>query len=417
MAIRPGFSSPRFKNSAALEAVRKGQGAVKRGDRGAAVGLLREALHGQGLLSPTFDAETYAAVRAFQKAQGLAVDGVVGPTTLGVLDQHDAALLAREASATAAAAEPIYTVVDKDARIRSGPPDFVWDGGSRIPIFTRVEIRKLEGKNVQVVGLSGKSYKWTARSNLTTYHRDSPTLASVRLPPEILLQIDTDWPRLRRSLAGTHNRLGSLIKRFAAETKVDVAAVLAVWQIESAGLRHQPGRAIIRFENHHLFRRWGQKNERLYNQHFRHGGHNGVSGKPWRGHKYRKTKSGPFLPFHGKQVREYEVLELATKLAGEATALRCISIGGPQILISNHRLIGYRQPKAMYEAFQADERAHLLGFFDYCQQHGRRGSLIGRLRAKDWTGFASGYNGPGQADEYGALIGTAFREGERLFGA
>ena len=88
------WKSSRFKNSPALEAVRNGQRALKRGDRGAAVGLLREALQAQGLLSPTFDAETDDAVRAFQKAQGLADDGVVGPTTLGVLDERDAALLA-----------------------------------------------------------------------------------------------------------------------------------------------------------------------------------------------------------------------------------------------------------------------------------------------------------------------------------
>ena len=71
----------------------------------------------------------------------------------------------------------------------------------------------------------------------------------------------------------------------------------------------------------------------------------------------------------------------------------------------------------MYDAFQADERAHLLGFFDYCQRHGKRGSLISRLRAKDWTGFATGYNGPGQAERYGRWIGTAYDEGAWLFSA
>ncbi len=69
----------------------------------------------------------------------------------------------------------------------------------------------------------------------------------------------------------------------------------------------------------------------------------------------------------------------------------------------------------MYDTFQDDERAHLLGFFDYCQHHGKRGSLISRLRAKDWTGFATGYNGLGQAKRCGRLIGTAYDEGTRVF--
>ena len=69
----------------------------------------------------------------------------------------------------------------------------------------------------------------------------------------------------------------------------------------------------------------------------------------------------------------------------------------------------------MYAAFQKDERSHLLGFFDFCQHDGNKGRLLGRLRAKDWTGFASGYNGSGQAERYGKLIGEAFDEGIQLF--
>jgi hypothetical protein len=39
--------------------------------------------------------------------------------------------------------------------------------------------------------------------------------------------------------------------------------------------------------------------------------------------------------------------------------MRSISIGGPQILGSNYRMIGHPSPQAMYDAFQADERYHL----------------------------------------------------------
>lgn len=394
-----------------MRAVRNGERTLGRGDKGAAIHLLQEALLAQGFVVPEFDAEMASAVHSFQAAQGIVTDGIVGPKTLRALDAEEALrVMTAEADK-----DPVFAVVDADARIRSGPPGFKWVERSRIPLLTRVKIRSVEGKYVRVVGLAGKDYRWTARSNLGSYFKDSELLAKVPLAPEILLRIDASWPKLRRSLARTYARLGRLMSVLAKRAKIDRAAVLAVWQIESGGRRHTPGRAVIRFENHHFYQAWGKKKERLYNRHFRHGGHNGVSGSPWTQHKYRKWRSGGFRKFHGRQDLEYGVLELAIGLAGESTALKCISIGGPQILISNRRRIGYRTPKDMYTAFQRDERSHVLGFFDFCQHDGENGNLLGRLRAKDWTGFASAYNGTGQAERYGKLIGDAFEEGVRLF--
>ncbi len=394
-----------------MRAVRNGERTLERGDKGAVIHLLQEALLGQGFVVPDFDAELASAVEAFQAAQGITTDGVVGPKTLRALDAEEALrVMTAEVDK-----DPVFTVMDADARIRSGPPGFKWVGRSRIPLWTRVKIRAADGKYVRVVGLTGKEYRWTARSNLGSYFKDSELLAKVPLAPEILLRIDASWPRLRRSLAGTYARLGGSMSILAKRARIDRAAVLAVKQIESGGRRHTPGRAVIRFENHHFFKIWGHKKERLYNRHFRHGGHNGVPGSAWKRHEYRKGRFGGFRKFHGKQDLEYAVLELAIELAGERTALKCISIGGPQVLISNHRRIGYRTPKDMYAAFQKDERSHLLGFFDFCRHDGKKGKLLRRLRARDWTGFAAGYNGAGQAERYGKWIGDAFEEGLRLY--
>ena len=63
----------------------------------------------------------------------------------------------------------IYTVTDGDARVRTGPPHFNWDGRSRIPQFTRVRIAQEDGKYVLVNGLQGRSFGWTTRSNLTRF--------------------------------------------------------------------------------------------------------------------------------------------------------------------------------------------------------------------------------------------------------
>lgn len=59
------------------------------GDKGAAVGRLQAALAGAGfdpgVMDDIFGEHTLAAVAAFQRAEGLVVDGVVGPTTADAL--------------------------------------------------------------------------------------------------------------------------------------------------------------------------------------------------------------------------------------------------------------------------------------------------------------------------------------------
>ena len=301
----------------------------------------------------------------------------------------------------------VYTVTDGDARIRTGPPGFNWDGRSRIPLFTRVQITKENTKQAQVTGLRGKKLGWTARSNLARFFKDSDILQDAAMQPE------QTGPGTSR-LVQTYNRLGGLMDALSKETKINVSSCLAVWMVESAGRKHQKDKAIIRFENHLLFRRWGDEHANTYNKHFQHGGHNGISGRSWKNHKYRDGITNPFLGFHGKQTEEYRVLEIATGLAGAATALQCISIGGPQILVSHHKRIGYRSPMAMHNAFQRDERAHVLGFFDFCQSSSPASSLLEFLRKEEWISFAAGYNGSGQAQKYGGFIQENFENAQQL---
>jgi hypothetical protein len=247
------------------------------------------------------------------------------------------------------------------------------------------------------------------------YFKDDPLLARAALAPRTPIAIDRQWPAVRRALATAYNRLGGLIGALAGQTGIEVPAVLAIWQIESGGRQHMPGRAIIRFENHLFYRNWGQSNQALYNQHFRHGGYAGQPGRSWQGHEFRA--SAGFQPVHsGQQATEYRALELASRLAGQDLALRSISIGGPQILVSHYQLIGYASPRAMHDAFQADERAHVLGFFDFCR-HTRapsRGDLLRYLRERRWQDFARYYNGPGQVAAYGGHIQQAYGQATQL---
>ena len=61
---------------------------VKKGSKGDAVRKLQEILNGKGYkltVDGDFGSKTEAAVKAYQKANGLEVDGEVGPMTWGVL--------------------------------------------------------------------------------------------------------------------------------------------------------------------------------------------------------------------------------------------------------------------------------------------------------------------------------------------
>jgi hypothetical protein len=248
------------------------------------------------------------------------------------------------------------------------------------------------------------------------FYKDVKELQVAALTPASSLAMSPDWKSgdARKTLAKTYNRLGGLMDKLAEETGISASAVLAVWKVESGGKEHVPNAAIIRFENHLLFKLWGKANEAEYDKHFKHGGHAGVEGKSWHAHSFREGTTGDFTELHianNGQPLEYQVLDLAIKLAGKEIAYQCISIGGCQILISNYQMIGYESASDMYTAFQKDERSHVLGFFDFCQFKSgfgaSKGKMIGYLKDEKFVDFASGYNGPGQADAYGDLIEKA----------
>jgi hypothetical protein len=193
-------------------------------------------------------------------------------------------------------------------------------------------------------------------------------------------------------------------------------AVLAVWYVESGGRQHIVNRAIIRFENHLFFTLWGKQNVEAYAAHFQHGGFQGTAGKVFQNHQFREMPTKPFEPVHKDQTTEYRALGLAMQLAGEDLAVQAISIGGPQILVRNFSLLGYGSGRAMYDAFQQDERRHVLGFFDFCRHTPapRPGDLIACLAQQNWEDFARYYNGPGQIAAYSQQLSDAFQQATTL---
>jgi N-acetylmuramoyl-L-alanine amidase len=305
----------------------------------------------------------------------------------------------------------IKTVVDSDARIHGGPPSFAAQGQKKIPQYTKVKVEEVNGSYSRVTGLDGRTFGWTSSSNLGTYFKDDAALASAALAPASAIAAGS-FSGTRKAIAEAYNRLGGLMQTLATSTHIDLAAALAVWYVESGGRSHTKGKAIIRLEAHLLFDLWGHQHDKDFDLHFQFGTRPPNTGsdcpKRINCHHFRTGDTGPFKAYHGNQDSEYAALAEATTLAGEEIAIKCISIGGPQILGSNYRMIGYDTAKQMFDAFQDSERAHVLGFFDYCQFARANGALMERLRKQEWEEFAKGYNGPGNAADYSKKLQDAF---------
>jgi hypothetical protein len=307
-------------------------------------------------------------------------------------------------------------VLDADARLRSGPPGFSATGG-KLTQNDRVTIGQVSGDHVEVIGAGGTALGWTRRENLGAFFKDDAGLAACGLLPSTALVVDPAWPAAKKGMAALYNRLGGLLQVVAKATETTVPAALAVWSVESGGT-HTANQALIRFENHVFFDRWGHRNAAAYDAHFQHGGRAGIIDKRWKSHKFRKAAGDGWRGFHGNQAAEYEALALARQLAGDDVAIQCVSIGGPQIVCGNFRKLGYSRPIEMYDAFQADERAHVLGFYDFCQYtpnhlEGRR-MLLKFIADGRWSDFARRYNGSGQVQTYGAWLKGAFNTASQL---
>jgi hypothetical protein len=212
-----------------------------------------------------------------------------------------------------------------------------------------------------------------------------------------------------RLAANTWNRYGGLLEALAADLRIEPGIAVAVLAIESGGRGFAAdGRMIIRFENHLFQRQWGRQNPEVFNRHFSFNPE-----KQWLDHKWRQFTNQPFREFHGTQDGEWAVFSFARSLDDTAAKLS-ISMGGPQIVGFNHAALGYESVHQMFDAFSADERNQIVGFFDFVQGPSRDSRRVLALQAGDFTTFASMYNGPGQAAKYGSLMQGLFDTFQRL---
>lgn len=172
----------------------------------------------------------------------------------------------------------------------------------------------------------------------------------------------------------------------AAALQCEPAAIWAVCDVESAGGGFLPDRRPkILFEGH-IFggltqHRWDAT-------------HPEVSAPAWN----RSLYGAP-------GAHQYDRLSEAIGLDRPA-ALQSASWGMFQILGMNFSECGFPGVEDFVAAMCAGEGAQLAAFAAFC----RNGGLDRFLRARDWTRFALGYNGPGEAaNDYEDKLSAAYR--------
>lgn len=205
---------------------------------------------------------------------------------------------------------------------------------------------------------------------------------------------------LDHTMAVIYNDKGRYLKQKATALGISSAAAAAVLKCESggAGFHRDSGKMIIRFENHIFWDQWGSSNASRFHQHFLYS-----SGQRWTGHKYRMSPTDAWASFHGNQSKEWQVLELARSM-NDTAALKSISMGAAQVMGFNFKTLGYASVQEMFESMSVSLPAQLDGMFAYIQASR---TCMNGLQSGNYVQFARGYNGPGQAEHYGALISAA----------
>lgn len=207
-----------------------------------------------------------------------------------------------------------------------------------------------------------------------------------------------DWVRTTGNLAASDRN--AFIKKLSKELEIEPEMAYAFFMVESGGrpgINPTNGKALIRFEPHVFAHPKRLVKYKVNPQRV-----------PWAGKdsKERKEKWRALGFRHGSNFQtnkyEYEALAAAIKI-DEQMAYASISTGAAQIMGFNCRGIGYKTPKAQFEAFSSSEEAQIRGFFTFVQKRAG-GKLLAAIKRNDFVTAALYYNGRGKEKLYGAKI-------------
>jgi hypothetical protein len=170
----------------------------------------------------------------------------------------------------------------------------------------------------------------------------------------------------------------------ASRLSCEREAVQAVVEVESGASGFAAdGKPLILFEPHIFSRLTAHRFD---------GANPKVSYPTWDASKYPRDQAGRWA-----QLREAYGLD-------PENALASASYGRFQIMGMNYSKCGFSKASDFVADMAKSEVRQLAAFEAFV----RSSNIADELQRKDWAGFARVYNGPGQVDRYGRLMGDAY---------
>ena len=296
-------------------------------------------------------------------------------------------------------AENVYTVVDNKAWIRDDSFEEIKENGKNVKVskYTQVLIEKESTEGLKtfakIKGTDGTDYQWTTKTNLHLFYKNSREYQIAQLAPEKSIDIEDSWNANVKKSIKKYNQIGGLLNMLAKPKNIEVAALLAIWFVESGANDFVKNESIIRFENHLFYKLCPSEKQAEAKKYISYA-------TDWKNHKFDPQGTSSYESFHGNQDLEYDVLEKAIELTDKETAYSSISIGGHQVIIGNYLHLGYTSAEELYDAHQGNERSHILSFFDFCETKLSNPSLFktsdklfNYIKNKHFKSFVSYYNG------------------------
>lgn len=308
-------------------------------------------------------------------------------------------------------------VTSLSLNVRSGP-------GTEFTIVTLVkrgtilDVLEVQGDWVKILYNGQERYvssslvKIEEDSGLAGYLIEHNDLLSANLVPDRIIPVESLSGK-DLAIANTWNSYGGLIGTLADKLKVPPGAVIGTLVAESGGAAFaSDGRLVIRFEVHLFYRYWGEKNQDVFNRFFSFDRSSAANG--FKNHMWRSNVESEFQFFHGKNNREWDVLNFARAL-NDTAALMSISMGMSQVVGFNYRAIGYESVQQMFDQFARSAHAQILALFDFVKGPGSSSPVIAAMQNGDYVAFARAYNGPANTAVYSERIKTNSEVFDRLF--
>jgi hypothetical protein len=202
------------------------------------------------------------------------------------------------------------------------------------------------------------------------------------LHPDLLQQITQRWLSQQQ------------ISDFAAAHQLEVPVVRAVYSVEAAGMGFIGLQPKILFEGHVFWRELVARGKNPSD--------------------YTAGNEDILFPSYNPRsyvggLAEYDRLNRARAI-DDSAALRAASWGLFQVLGYHAETLGYADVQDFVAKMSQDEGQQLEAFGRFITVNRKDGRpLIDWLRAKDWTRFAAGYNGPAYAqNQYDQRLAEAY---------